>query len=108
MVLYGFECKIEQPNQGVQRTPLARCWAGRDSPATSLRLTDDPTTRNLQPLLATETRAALAVSRTQCAWHLPRASVLHPSHALPAAQLTPGGERWLTVHTVALKRATTG
>ena len=69
------------PNQGVQLTPLARSWAGRDLPGKALRLIDKPTMRNLQPLLATEIRGAPQVSRTQCPWQLPPAAVLHPPDA---------------------------
>jgi len=69
------------PNQGVQRTPLARPWAGRDLPSKALRLVDITPTRNLQPLLAAETPSASHVSRTRIAWYLPPASVLHPLHA---------------------------
>jgi len=65
----------------VQLTPLARLWARRDSPATLLRLADRTTTRNLQLLLTAEVRGASGVSRTQCAWQLLPAAVLHPSHA---------------------------
>jgi len=65
----------------VQPTPLARPWAGRDSPANALRLYVNPTTRNLQARLATEAPGAPVVSRTRIAWQLPRAAVLHPSDA---------------------------
>jgi len=68
-------------NHAVQLTPLARVWAGRDSPGKTLRPAGDQTIRNLHPFLATLTRPASGGSRTRIAWQLPLARVLHPSDA---------------------------
>jgi len=68
----------------VQLTPLARPWAGRDSPGKALRPAGNPTMRNLQALLAPQhswRSNGRLVGRTRIAWQLPPAAVLHPSHA---------------------------
>jgi len=94
------------PNQGVQLTPLARPWAGRDLPgqyapscwrhdilfyaaldylasqrpmrSVLLAPRHPPTFRRArQPKGA----GAPQGGRTRIAWQLPRAAVLHPAHA---------------------------
>ena len=89
-------------NHGVQLTPLARPWDGRDSPGNPLRPADNPTMRNLQLLRAAQ-RSLRSTGRPHA--HCLAAASLRrppPSTRLPAAQLTP--VRW-AAYSVACKHS---
>jgi len=68
-------------NHGVQLTPLARVWAGRNLPAKTLRPAGVQTTRISISSARANAPCNPRVGRTRIAWHLPLLAVPHPSDA---------------------------
>jgi len=71
----------KRPNQGVQRTPLARLLGWARSTRQSATAYPNVESPNLHTLPATRIPGAPAVGRTHIAWQLPPAAVLPPSDA---------------------------